>query len=250
MNYIYTKTIKCKLCNEKFHIHNEIEWKKNKFQCQLCKINYCILPKSERELRILQDLYLQNREEKYVRKMFYILTDYIQSIIKKKYAHVIKFLDGEIENVSKEVAALVIKQYCKKEFIIETSFCGYFEFKIKEVLYPQKTKKILDNCDSLDYEFEDGNQPEFEDNKYSIDLLLAIEEKMNICKEILILIKMIKSECHSKKEDYIRLLNVANFLDNRQNYIQNFFDIYEKSTGKLITIKTIAFLKKELQTRC
>lgn len=242
------KTITCKVCNKQFIITNIEEWKNNKFQCSICNIDYCILPKSERELRILQDQYLQTREEKHIRQMFYILEDYVKSIIKKKYGRTIKFEEGEIEEKSRDVVSLVLQRYCKPDFKVEISFCKYFEFKILEVLYPQKEKK--QQCvDSLDYEFEDGNQVEHEDKKFNIDSILDNEEKLNICNEFCMIIDLIKSECKSRKMNYIRLLNIANFLDNNNNYIQDFFEVFAKKDGKLMVLKTINLLREELKSR-
>jgi hypothetical protein len=56
---------KCYSCKYEFYITTELkkDWANNKSICPKCKILYSTLPKTERELMILQDEYYKNNKD-------------------------------------------------------------------------------------------------------------------------------------------------------------------------------------------
>ena len=57
------KLITCKYCVKQFKIENineKQQWKDSNYVCPFCKEEWCILPKTERELKYLQEIYLKS----------------------------------------------------------------------------------------------------------------------------------------------------------------------------------------------
>ena len=136
------KFITCKLCNKKFKfISSEVKlsWKEVNYICPFCKEEYCILPETERVLRKIQDLYFtENRNDKYMTQMFYILVDYSKSLIKKMFGSKRSFLVGQIDTIATDSVSLLIEKYTDPNFEIQTSFAGFLVFKIKEAMFQKK----------------------------------------------------------------------------------------------------------------
>ncbi len=248
------KKITCRYCNQTFVLtHSQkIQWQKNKCICPHCHIDWCILPPTERQLKQLQDIYLQDRNPDVLSHIAYILFHYAQSLIKKKFnIHLRKKYD--LFDYSYNATVFVIEDYLsKKDFKIETSFAGYLLFKIKQAIFYQD-KYDKNTLYSLNYEFQDKNQLEevLQSKNFilqpQVDLLDRIEQKeynLYIFKKIILLLDEIKQYC-SPALDYIRILGLYLFFYKGENNFNMFFNYIDRQ-GKDITIKTLDILKKEL----
>lgn len=247
----------CKICGHqwKFKPGERDNWTQNKMLCPVCKKLYCVLPLTERKLREIQDQYLIERSNKQIDEMFSILKNYAESIIKKKFIKSPHFKIDQLDEYAHDSATKVIEQFLiKKEFKIKKSFGKYLDYKIKERLFGKIYHDVGE--ESLDYKFEDGKLIEFEDNKntYFNDLEMD-DSKNNLCDYIVNLIFDIEDWCSCKKENYIRLLNVSNFLYYGENLPSKFFKLYKKEQndskedkhlGKYIYTKTIDTVRLEL----
>lgn len=130
------KHITCKTCNYKFKLNEEekLSWKKNRFECPSCKITYCNMPPTERELQTLQEEFFKNRSPEVLAKIYVILKNYISSIILKNYSNFINDKE-DLEYYSHISASILIVNYKNPDFFIEYSFAGYIIWKIRESMF-------------------------------------------------------------------------------------------------------------------
>lgn len=248
------KKITCRYCNSQFTltIQEKIHWQNNNCVCPVCNTDWCILPKTERELKKLQDIYLKNRDTDVLSHIAYTLFRYASSIIKKKYVNYLRNSD-DLFNYSYNATVFVIDDYLSKEdFKIDTSFAGYLKFKIKQAIFTidKEDKKI---SYSLNYEFKDHNQLEevlqIEPYIYHTvpDVIDDIENKdynRYLYKKIILLLNEIQNYCTSA-QDYIRIIGLYLFFNKGENTFNDFFNLINRNS-KDITLKSLEILKSEL----
>jgi hypothetical protein len=252
------RPITCKICGHQWKFLNKQEredWQKQKLPCLKCGEIYCTLPKSERELRKIQTQYLITRSNKDLSKMYLILRDYAESIIKKRFVNTPYFQTNLLKDYAHDSATYVLEQFqINKDFKINISFGKYLFFKIRQVLFGKQNYTVGD--ESLDYQYDDGNYIEYEDNNYM--LLEEIEDKDNkrsLCNYLTDIIFNIEHWCSCKKENYIRLLNVHNYLYHGEKLPEKFYSLYKREQnqkgfdqylGSFLFMKTIDILRLEL----
>jgi len=246
------KPIECKYCKKKFKINSKEkrkEWADKKFLCPHCNIDYCVFPETERTLQHIQNKYRENREHKYLKQIIEILTSYAESLIKKHYINLIKDKSLLSYYASSAVSLLIEADYLKKKnFYIEVSFGSRLRQKCLQAI--AGAKESLERTlpeDSLDYMFDDGNFVEHADtSKTLIESVEAEEEKTLLLQRLCDIIFEIGLECESDRENYIRLLNVYNYLRSGEKAIDDFFGLYGRY-GKEKVLQTLNILKCELQ---
>lgn len=245
------RPVKCKYCYQKFQLLNEekIAWKKNKYACPTCGEVYCILPKTERKLRLLQEEYVDSdrKDKKVFNNMISILYDYTKSLIKKHYSNRLKFEDA-LQYYTHNTVSRFIEYYLKDDsFVVDVSFAGLLMHKIKEAIFNKKEHEI--DASSLDFEFEDGNTVEYEDSQKSvIDEIEEIQYKKDLCSQLVELIFAIEKYSKNKHENYTRLVSLASYMRNGNKYFDKFFQMYGNE-GKWPTLKTLDAIRDKL-TSC
>ena len=88
------KPIKCKYCKYTFKIPSKEakqEWQRNNCICPKCHEHWCILPKTERQLKYLQEAYLIDRSDATLKPLILLLDIYCQSLIKKIIVNILTF---------------------------------------------------------------------------------------------------------------------------------------------------------------
>ena len=248
---ILTKPITCKYCGHVFQLSYDAkkEWLQNKLVCPSCQEVYCCLPQTERELRILQDTYYENgQKERDLTELVKLLSLYCRSLILKSFSNKI-YYEGQLEYYTHLAVSYFIEEYCVKEnFQVTTSFAGLLNFKIRQAIFGKAEYIIGD--ETLDFVFEDGHNVAYEDPKFNyVQIEEEKQELLHLYQHILQLIFGVEKYCSSKKENYIRLFNIWQFLIGGEKHLDTFYSVYDKKS-KNITLKTLDILKEELKKNC
>lgn len=241
----------CRICNHKFRILQEDrqKWQIGKLYCPSCNELYCVLPDTERQLRILQDKFFEsNRQEKYMTQMYKILLPYTKSLLLKSFPAAIKSNEEADEKSHQAVSYLIEEYYAKPMYKIDISFGGMILYKIKQALYGKAEQQ--EDAISLDFQFEDGNQVEYEDKKNKLYEQIENEhDKYLICKYISDILFSIGHFLDSTQEAYIMELCLYLFFMKGEKKVDNFFKVFGRE-GKLPYLYALDILKKELEKLC
>lgn len=246
------RPINCKKCQQTFKIINPSEkeiWQQNKMICPHCGESYCPLPDTERQLRRLQDSFLESKkEEKYMTAMVKILLPYCRSLILKYFSNKLTY-SGQLEYYNMAAVSYFVEEYYAHEnFFISVSFANYLYGKIQQAIFGrQEYKAAGPNSESLDYMFQDGHFVAYEDDRSNFtDEISNEEDHQHIYNHVTKIVKEMGMFCNSALENYIRLINIYNFLEDGEKAIDNFFDYYPR-LGKYQTLKTLEVIKSELK---
>lgn len=241
----------CRICGYKFRIKQDDRdnWQKEKLPCPNCKNIYCVLPQTERELRILQDKFFESgRQEKYMEKMYKILIPYTKSLLLKSFPAAIKSNEDADYFSHSAVTYLIEEYYAKPDYSIDISFAGMILWKIKQALYGKFEKS--ENTVSIDWQFEDGNQVEYEDKKNNVFENIENEhDKYLICKYISDLLFSIGHFSDSAMEAYMLEIGLYLFFMKGEKKADNFFRLFGRES-KIIYNYSLEILKKELEKFC
>jgi len=112
------------------------------YHCPECDAEYANKPPNEARLAILQNEYLQSRDNKVLNKMMIIMNDLIYNLICSKLKASGKYLDED--DVMDKVQWTLLKMtyyYSKPEFKINSSFTEYIGRVILYPLYNNKQKE-------------------------------------------------------------------------------------------------------------
>lgn len=248
------KPITCRYCGKQFKIENIIEkkqWETTNCICPFCGEEWCILPKTERNLKYLQQIYLQTRQEKDFVNLLRLIYKYTGSLIKKKYSAALKF-EGALDYYTNEVITIITEEYLRKpEWEILTSFGGFIILKIRQAIYTDYDKKDKKNKNiSLDFKFDDDENDLYDliPSDAKNDLLYKIEEEEDtkfLYNKIEYITEGIVEYCNSYYEDFIRTISFSIYLKKGEKHFDRFFQNFGRD-GKLISLKTLDILKNEL----
>lgn len=158
-NVVYT--VVCAYCG------NDVSFKHSEKpdKCPYCGSKEYRKPKTETMLFQLQQEYMSTGSTEALTKMYAILRDYAKSILKKHLPRDFTYHYSLVEEKANDAANLLIENYLgKNNFYIETSFAGYLQWKVKQVLWNKKTKREEDH-ESLNVhiENEDSSSSELVD---------------------------------------------------------------------------------------
>jgi hypothetical protein len=242
----------CKICKNKFHIkkNNKQKWVDSKYECPVCKQIYCILPETERQLRILENKFLEsNKDEKYLNEMYKIFYPYTKSLLLKHFNKAVTCPEDIKYYVDTALSYFIEEYYYKKiDYRTEFSFAPLLLFKLKQTLYGTLEKK--DDDLSLNYQLEDGNMPEYSCEKYTIDKITDIGNNFEMCDYLLNMIFSIEEKCSSPIENYLRLNALLLRLEKGESYSDKFFNSFSNWFGKeskFMLEKTLEIIKNEAQ---
>ncbi len=234
MPVIYEK--KCSCCK------NLVIYEKGKKPslCPFCEAEYWNKPKDERNLFILQDVYLNNgKKEEDLKKIFLSVLKYSKNIIKNSVKNK-KFLESyDLEEKAEDITTIFIESYLKKtDFKVEHSFGGFLIRISKGVLYGNKQEDqtfsidriMSDNLsiatNPLFFIKDPSIQEKYKDNVY--DSYLKSHEA-DLVRELYNLIEEIYKRI-SKKEKFgnrlLYLLGLKNFLSiNKNSFMFEFYSL-------------------------
>jgi len=233
----------CKICKAQFHVQNKEEWNENGMKCPVCNELYCVLPDTERSLRILQDKFFINREEKYLSEMYYILMEYAQSLFLKFFNKVVLHTE-DLDYYLQNAISFFIEEYLLKEdYKIKISFGGLLIYKIKQALFSKN--EYLSEF-SLDYEMQDKHIIQRKDDKNYFGEVEKSCDNYFLKNYLYKLIIEISNYSDSPLENYMREQALYLHLTNGEKYVDRFFKLYNKK-GKLIYMYTLEVLKKQLK---
>lgn len=233
----------CSYCNTKIEykhgfppekcINNNCESHKTKLGSKLFD-----KPKTERVLFELQEEYLKTRNDKILLEMFEIIEKYTASLIKKKCINKFTLSASEISEKAFTAATLLLEQYLHKpEFLIDDSFAGYLNWKIREVLWKyaddemnESLNKLLSEDSStsslLDMQSSFNFKSVF-DNNYKNNVFI-IEEINKILKDISVTICMHNSHDEYRKS-ILCLIAFKHFINNDSKKLDILFEVYGSS---------------------
>lgn len=238
--------ITCKICGHKFRFETDeqrLQWQANMLQCPSCKDLYCTLPKTERELHLLQNQFLKNRSEKCLNEMYHLLVPYTKSIILKTYRHVMQHPEDLQYFAENAVSYLIEEYYAKPNYKVELSFGGLLIFKIKQAIYGKMESEI--DAISINYEFTDEHEVQYEDPVKYFDEIENTIDKTYLLNNLCRLIFGIEDYVDSNYENYIRELAMSLHLRKGEKYVDRFFQKFGRE-GKIAYLYTLKVLRKEL----
>jgi len=252
-----TKEIICKKCSTKYIVKDINLWHKQYMICPGCNVLYSPLPKTEKKLMQLQDIFLVNKSEYAFTKMYDILRAYVKSLILR---HFHTRIQGDSMNYYVDnIITLFYLEYHKKEnFRVISSFGAYIYHKIKEFLFgveeretgtyykPNKSKwsvndisknitkdidwskpttedydNIIPNL-TLNYIHEDGHELEIEDSNNMLEEIEKEKDKYILYNNILDIIKISLDRCSSNRERWLCTQRLSLFFNHGNNKVDAF----------------------------
>jgi hypothetical protein len=205
------RPITCRVCKVKFYKSEseKPEWIKLKLPCPECETTYCCLPKQERDLMKLQDLYYaKNRDTQYIGQMYEILFPYARSMAFKVYGGIMN--EEYHEEFAHEASILLLTGYYKfDDFKIEKSFGGYLLKRFLQIKIDEMKNEVSIN------EINDENKEYFQ-LESSIDLLQEeniVQEKIAFLNKIMSAVRTSHYKIN-KKDDLFRLIAVSQKIMN------------------------------------
>lgn len=245
------KPNRCKHCNFKFKFPNmdeKLKWGKSRYICPKCNINYCILPPTERDLRIIQDDYFTSkRNEKYLKKMYDILKKYSKSLILKRFSNLI-FSPDNLEYYSHCSSVYFLEYYLKNDsFKVEDSFAGLLLWKIKQAIW-RKEEHLVDDV-SINF-LNDENKHVFEIPNQCNEITTIENNSTNITiRNNLILIINSNKFKHNPKNNLKRLIALNLFLNKKTKKNSNKFFKLTDNTGIVEFKNTLEDIKYSLNAK-
>lgn len=250
------RPITCRYCGHKFKVNDKEKrqkWIDSSFPCPSCHTPYCFLTETEKDLQIIQEKYKKSgKDHKYIDEMHKILVPYAENIIKKYYINL--FQDKSLLNYYAEsaVSLLIESDFFKKEdFYIDTSFGSRLIKKCLQAIRGKKESLEANNEeDSLDWVFDDNHSVTSMYADKSKSLLESVEEqeeKVLLCEKICSLLFELGSDL-TQREDYIRLINIYNYLEGGERAVDKFFDpeVYGRY-GKWETVESLKIVRNEIE---
>lgn len=122
-------------------------------------------PKTEVELKRLQEAFLSDRSNKEIRDKFFILLKvYARSIALKEIKRKGIFLQPDyVDGIATEATVLLISQYDKEGWSVNASFAGVLYYKVIEALYKNSKEDITSSLNTIIGSNTGSNQKELQD---------------------------------------------------------------------------------------
>ena len=157
-------------------------------------------PATEVELEELQELYLQDRDNKVIRdKYFILLKNYARSITLKKKKKKGKQLPAErVDEVATEAMMLLVRQYRNPEAKVRKSFAGALQWKVIEALWTPAKEEMVASLDKVN----ESTNKELLENIQSVGAVLPWNSEVE------------GTEWDSVEDSYIKSVNVGKDIIN------------------------------------
>jgi len=244
------KPLTCRYCKHTFRIP-EIElkkqWQNNNCICPKCSEFWCVLPPTERELKYLQENYLNNRCEETIAPFIRLLDIYTQSLIKKNYKIYLTW-EGSLPYYSYNAVVAFIEEYLtREEFKVDISFGGYLIWKIKQAIFHPSELESKDV--SLDFQFEDGNNLHelIPCERNVLQKIEIDEDTKRLYNKIIDIIEGVGDYCKNSYEDYIRTIAIHLNFKSGENQFDKLFQAFGRD-GRMKSLDTLEILRKELES--
>lgn len=214
--------------------------------CPHCSAKYWDKPKDERDLFLLQDIYIENnRDKEYLSAIYEKLFEYSKNIIKHKLRNKKILSEEDFYTKANDIAIIMIERYLKNPTEqINHSFGGMMMWIANGVLFGGKKD---DKVDSLNQTYMDSDK-EFLDNLYNVssaeheamdkkDPQKSINhlEKTSIPNEVVGIIDMIFERIYKRKSssNLLYLLGVTHFFSQqKESFIRDFNNLISTSTKR------------------
>lgn len=157
-------------------------------------------PATEVELEELQELYLQDRDNKVVRdKYFILLKNYARSITLKILRKKGKQLPAErVDEVATEAMMLLVRQYRNPEAKVRKSFAGALQWKVIEALWTPAKEEMVASLDKVN----ESTNKELLENIQSVGAVLPWNSEVE------------GTEWDSVEDSYIKSINIGKDIIN------------------------------------
>ena len=250
------KEIICKKCSSKYLVKDTDLWYKQYMICPVCNTLYSPLPKTEKKLMQLQDIFLVNKSGYAFEKMYDILRAYVKSLLLKHFHTRIQgdSIDYYIDNI---ITLFYLEYHKKENFKVDFSFGAFIYHKIKEFLFgiseretgtyykPNKvkwtvndikqaskdidwSKPTTDDYDNiipnvaLNYIHEDGHEIEIEDSNNMLEEIEKEKDKYILFNNIIDIIKISLERCSTNRERWLCTQRLDQFLYKGNNKVDAF----------------------------
>jgi len=217
---------------------------------------------TEKELFELQDLYFTSKDERYLEKMFEIMTSYARSLILKRCRSKGFSLSPEDLEFKSEYASYEwLDKVLDREYKVEDSFGGYLNYKVTEALYKNKDEEQNDSTERVVNDAHGNKGTELGETKYadSINPLFShqyrnddnFDKKQDLLddleKTILLIVKEIKwNKSKQTSRNTILALIGLRFYITKKHRLDNFYSIYGNDI-KILVDKMIMTIRRRLR---
>jgi len=260
-----SKEIICKKCSAKYLVKDVNLWYNHYMVCPVCNSLYSPLPKTEKKLMQLQDIFLIHKSEYAFTKMYNILRAYVKSFILKKFQFILQ--RNDIDYYINNILSIIYLEYAEKtDFRVRSSFGGYIFKKIQHVIYGLKeerevgvqyiskknkffvkdikidlekgmdwSKQTTEDYDTvipnvtLNYVHEDGNETEIEDHSTLLEEVEKTKDKYILYNNIVDIIKIsLDAHCSSDREKWMVMQRLDLFFHQGDSKV----DFFNKKFGR------------------
>jgi hypothetical protein len=252
------KPFVCRLCKHKYRVVGEkprAKYFADKEKCPSCGSKWCTKFKTERDLLELQDLYYDNnKDQKYLGKMYEYLFYYARSLILKKFSNVVYEAD-DLDYHAHSSATYLIEEFLKervkkhvdnyKQFYITFSFGGILIKKIMYSIFGKQEHEVGDV--SIDIEDEDKNKiMEIRETSDFVEQVINREDALHMKAYVESLIIGIGRYCDSNEENFLRLVGLRTYLMKGEGKTNKLYQYYNRK-GKSMLFKTLEILNAEIR---
>lgn len=213
--------------------------------CPFCKDPLWDKPKDERDLFLLQDIYIKNGCNKDdLGPMYLKLLSYAKNIIKHKLRNKVILSLEDFNEKASDIAIIMIERYLKNpKERINHSFGGMMMWIANGVLYGQKkdsntlslNETLFDNSNELIESLQFFSHSEVHElYKYDPQNKILNQSTLNIKKGLHRIIDYIYSIFSKEKkstEHFFYLIGLRHFLDNKKDFfMREFYNLVSSKT--------------------
>ena len=238
----------CKYCkNEFIRLDKDDTHIIDKVICPICNIPYCNKDSTEKDLFLLQEKYIRKElpVNSFIDKIYNTIYNYTRSMILSNFRNRLHD-SNDLENYTIQSIHYFFIYFLKDpDFFVSTSFSGLIYHKIVQSLNEKSNRDFADY--SMDYKFEDGNEVVYRDNKKTdTEEIEDYDNRFDLLKHILNLIFSLENNCNNKRENFVRLQAVYQYLTFGEKRADILFRHYGRFS-KLKYEETLECLHKELK---
>jgi hypothetical protein len=233
--------------------------------CPYCKSKYWDKPEDERNLFLLQEVYLENgRKKEDLGKLYHLVYVYAKNLIKNNIKNKKIFSEEEMEDKAEDTTTIFFEKYLKNnDFKIDSSFGGFIGMILKGVLYSKKLRKIdseisLEGKLDEDFSLEESlflvlenfeEKEKMGDDQYSSLFNFESEQLATSLYEIIYFIYNKIKKYYPITISFLFLLGFDIYLKvNDQEYLEEFFLYFDKDLRHLINSAKMVLRNYLLET--
>lgn len=214
--------------------------------CPYCGAKYWDKPKDERDLFLLQDIYVESgRKKEHLGNMYEKLYVYAENIIKHKLRNSYILPEENLKSKANDIALLMVERYLKKpNEKIDHSFGGMMMWIANGVLFGGKKDDMVESLNQKIY----SSDKEVYDTLYKISsqehehflsgdpqTKLHLMEKTNVAKEVSFIVDEIYQRIRRKKSpsNLLYLISLHHFFSRKkESFIREFNNLISTKTKR------------------